>query len=175
MSVKSAYSSPDKTRCAVCGLFCASCTFFIASTEDPARLEALASRLNLTTAQIECHGCRSDKLGIYCEKVCTFKKCAGKKGLDFCGQCSDYPCTELKDFQSKMPHRLELWESLERINKVGWGKWYMEMVGHFSCPECGTINSAYDMSCRKCGHKPSCNYVEINQSEIIQLSKKLMI
>ena len=175
MSGQSVYASPDKARCAVCGLFCTSCTFFIASTEDRARLEALAKRLNLTPEQVECRGCRSDKLGIYCEKVCNFKKCAEKKGIEFCGQCNDYPCVELKDFQSKMPHRLQLWESLEMIKKEGWEKWYMEMVKRFSCPECGTINSAYDMVCRKCGHAPSCKYVECNKSEIEQLGKKLLI
>lgn len=43
-----------------------------------------------------------------------------------------------------------------------------EMLEHYACPQCGTINSAYDMACRKCGNTPSCNYVEANREEIIK-------
>jgi predicted RNA-binding Zn-ribbon protein involved in translation (DUF1610 family) len=72
-----------------------------------------------------------------------------------------------------MPHRLELWESQERIRKVGPEKWYSEMLEHFSCPECGTINSAYDLKCRQCGHIPSCEYVAKHREEIAGQLKRL--
>jgi uncharacterized OB-fold protein len=65
-----------------------------------------------------------------------------------------------------MPHRIELRQSLERIREVGYEKWYAEMTGHFSCPACGTINSAYDAACWKCGATPSCNYVKLHGEEI---------
>ncbi|MHB8085350.1 MAG: DUF3795 domain-containing protein, partial [Dehalococcoidia bacterium] len=104
---------------------------------------------------------------MYCSS-CKLILCASEKGLDFCGQCSEYPCEELKTFQSILPHRLELWQSLERIKEIGWEQWYDEMVDHYSCPECGTINSAYDKACRECGATPSCEYVRVNKEGIIK-------
>jgi hypothetical protein len=158
--------TPDKKLAAVCGLFCAACTFYIGSTDDRARLETIAKRFNLTAEQMECHGCRSENQGIYCKTRCNFKKCAAAKGIDFCGECWEFPCTELKTFQAQMPHRIELWESHKRIKEAGWEQWYKEMYEHFSCPECQTVNSTYDIACRKCGNTPSCKYVELHRDEI---------
>jgi hypothetical protein len=155
----------DKREAAVCGLFCPSCSIYIGTKEDPERLKDLADRFGLQVKEVECAGCRSEKRTGYC-KTCIMVKCAAEKGIDFCGSCEDYPCEDLKEFQSVLPHRIELWKSLERIKEVGYEKWYSEMLKHFSCPLCGTINSAYDMACRKCGVTPSCKYVELNQDEI---------
>ncbi|OPX92819.1 MAG: hypothetical protein A4E59_02926 [Syntrophorhabdus sp. PtaB.Bin027] len=100
-------------------------------------------------------------------------QCATEKGIDFCGECAEYPCAELKIFQAQMPHRIEIWQSQERIKEVGFEKWYMEMIEHYSCPECHTINSAYDMSCWKCGKTPSCNYVKLHKDKIAQHLAKI--
>jgi len=72
-----------------------------------------------------------------------------------------------------MPHRIELWKSQERIKEAGYEKWYMEMIEHYSCSECGTLNSPYDMACRKCGVTPSCKYVSLHKDEIIQQMYKI--
>ena len=90
------------------------------------------------------------------------------KAIDFCVECSDYPCQEIRNFQSVMAHRLELWKSQARIKEAGWEQWYREMAEHYSCPECGAINSAYDRKCRKCGATPSCEYVSANKEGIAQ-------
>ena len=58
-------------------------------------------------------------------------KCSIKKGFDFCNECPEYPCTELKAFQAQMPHRNELWKSQERIKEVGYEQWYEEMIEHY--------------------------------------------
>ncbi len=57
-----------------------------------------------------------------------------------------------------MPHRLELWESHERIKAVGCEAWF---------------NSAYDVKCRKCGTTPSCNYVRLHGSEMSKMMSKM--
>ncbi len=99
-------------------------------------------------------------------------KCASGKGVDFCGKCDEYPCEDLKVFQAAMPHRIELWKSHERINEVGYERWYIEMLEHYSCPKCGSINSAYDLACRKCGAAPGSAYVALHREEIVrQLAK----
>jgi hypothetical protein len=163
---QSGSSSPDLRLAAVCGLFCPSCTFFIGTKQDRARLETLLKRFGRKVDEIECHGCRSDKRTFYCEKYCKMTRCASEKGIDFCGECSEFPCEELKEFQAQMPHRIELWQSQKRIKEAGYKIWYVEMIEHYSCPECQAINSAYDLSCRKCGATPSCSYVNLHKEEV---------
>jgi hypothetical protein len=98
-------------------------------------------------------------------------KCAAGKGLDFCGQCEDYPCGDLKEFQTLAPHRIELWKSQARIREVGYEKWYGEMIELYSCSQCRTINSAYDLTCRKCGHEPGSEYVRRHKPSIVRYLK----
>lgn len=160
---------PDKKLAAVCGLFCPSCTVYIGNHEDPGRLEAMSKRIGQPLDMLRCNGCRSDKRSYYCENLCKMYKCAAEKGIDFCGECAEYPCADLKTFQAEMPHRLELWKSQERIKEVGYEKWFEEMDRHYSCPSCGTINSAYDMSCWKCGAAPGCNFVNEHKEETIRM------
>lgn len=146
---------PDKRLAAVCGLFCPSCNLYIGTHEDPARLEALAKRGGRRVEDLVCHGCRADKRSFYCESLCLMSKCAAGKGIDFCVDCADYPCEDLKKFQAQMPHRAELWDSLARIKECGYETWFVEMAAHYSCPACGALNSAYDLKCRECGAEPS--------------------
>jgi hypothetical protein len=164
--------TPDKRQAAVCGLFCPSCKLFIATQEGIESLKVLAKQWQCSVESIECHGCRSDKRSDYCQR-CTFVQCATEKGHNFCGECREYPCDGLKDFQSAKPHRLELWESLARINEVGYEKWLLEEMEHYACPECGTINSAYHLTCRKCGADPSSGYVKRHGEKIKEYMAKL--
>lgn len=158
---------PDKAKVAVCGLFCPSCTIYIATHEDKERLKKLAVRRNQAEEELRCDGCRAKKRTGYC-KNCKMSDCAGKKGIDFCYECEEYPCAHITEFQSTYSHRIELWKSQDRIREAGYEKWYEEMIARYSCPECGTINSAYDLACRKCGHNPSCDYVKDNMKEILR-------
>ncbi len=156
----------DKNLAAVCGLFCPACHIFIGTTEDPARLAAMARRFQRSLEEMQCNGCRSEKRCFYCETKCMMAKCASAKGVKFCGDCAEYPCEDLRKFQAEAPHRIELWKSHERRKEVGLEKWYLEMLDKYSCPQCHAINSAYDLTCRKCGNDPSCEYVRRNKAAI---------
>lgn len=160
----------DKTLAAVCGLFCEACTLFIATQEDPSRLKALAGRFGLSEEEVRCNGCRSDKRTTYCA-TCTIFACASRRGKDFCSECAEYPCTDLIQFQSERPHRIELWDNLAQIKTMGCEQWLTAVREHYTCPRCRTINSAYDSRCRRCGGEPSCGYVAKHQ-QAIQLAKK---
>ena len=164
---------PDKMLTAVCGLFCPACTLFIGTAEDePQRLKAVADVYHTTPDVWECHGCRSEKRSYFCKNECKMVDCAKEKGIDFCVECDEYPCDELRAFKEKRPHRIELWEAQERIKAVGYAQWFAEMVEHYACPQCRTINSAYDLTCRACGAEPSCAYVDRHKSEILSYLKK---
>ena len=165
--------TPNKRLAAVCGLFCPACTAFIGTKEDPERLKAMGQRINRPVEELHCHGCRSEKRSFFCRTFCTMATCAKGKGVEFCGDCADYPCKGLKEFQAQAPHRIELWKSQARIKVAGYEKWYAEMLEHYSCPQCRTINSAYDLKCRKCGAEPSCAYVTLHKDEIMKHMAKL--
>ncbi len=160
-------SALNKKYAAVCGLYCQACSWFISTSEDNERLKKLAAELNISEEEGKCYGCRSDKRLVYCEK-CKMYTCAMKKGIDFCSECEEYPCDELKLFQSAMPHRIELWDNLDRIRTIGYKRWLKEIRNNYKCPTCDTINSTYDLKCRKCGTEPSCAYVEKHRAEIEQ-------
>ena len=148
----------DKQFAAVCGLYCQACSWFISTHEDPERLRRLGARFNYSEEESRCYGCRSGKRLPFCGK-CKMFACAAERGIDFCSQCDEYPCDDLKQFQSAMPHRIELWVNLERVKAVGYKQWLQEIRNNYTCPHCQTINSTYDLKCRKCGEEPSCRYV----------------
>ena len=162
----------DKKLAAVCGLYCQACSLFIATQEDPERLKGIAARYQVSEEAARCCGCRSEKRGPYCT-VCTMCVCAARRGIDFCIECAEYPCDDLRRFQSERPHRMELWDDLERIGAVGYKMWLREMGDNYTCPRCGTVNSAYDLKCRKCGEEPSCAYVARHKEEIERFLKTL--
>ena len=157
--------TPTKTLAAVCGLYCQACSLYIATREDPARLRRIADQFHLSEEEVRCLGCRSHKRGPYCQQ-CRMSACSRERGLDFCSECQDYPCDDLKQFQGERPHRLELWSSLARIKAVGFERWSEEMREHYACPSCHTLNSAYDLKCRACGAEPSCGFVAAHKSTI---------
>jgi len=150
---------------AICGLYCGSCTLYIISQEEPERLKTIAEKHGVAPKDLMCEGCRSSNTCPHCTK-CGLRKCAEAQEIDFCIDCKDYPCEELRQFQADKPHRIELWEDLERIQAVGSGKWLNEVKEKYMCTECKTINSAYNIKCRKCGNTPSCKFVELYYDEI---------
>jgi hypothetical protein len=150
---------PDPGHAAACGLFCPSCIVFIASREDPALLEQLARQRGRAVEDVRCLGCSSETVSFYCRN-CKLRECATQRGMRFCGGCTEYPCADLRAFQAERPHRLELWQSLDRIKEVGYDQWYAEQALHFACPACGAINSAYNLACRSCGATPGSEYVK---------------
>lgn len=155
----------DKQHAAVCGLFCESCSWYIATTEDPELLARLTSFFGYSLEEGRCFGCRSNKRLGYCDK-CKMFSCAAERKIDFCSRCSDFPCSDLEKFRSQMPHRIEILENLERIDTVGCEQWQCEMKEKFTCAQCGTINSPYHIKCRKCSSEPSCSFVAKNRRAI---------
>jgi hypothetical protein len=166
MQMKKGVYQPDKKLVAVCGLFCPACGIFIAQRESLEKRSKIAKNLQIPVEALKCDGCRAEKRFAYCE-TCKMWACAQEKGLAFCVECEEYPCTALKEFQAAMPHRIELWQAQVRIKEVGYEKWFEEMLEHYSCAQCGTINSAYHLACRQCGAIPSCTYVDLHKAEIM--------
>ena len=151
--------TPDKTLAAVCGLFCPACHVYQATQAGPTQLEKLAQRFGRSVEEVTCHGCRSSKRCFFCEQNCTFVACAARKGVEFCGLCADYPCAELETFRAAAAHRLDLPRSHAAIRERGWEAWFRDMAVRHACPDCGALNSAYDLACRSCGQSPGSPFV----------------
>jgi len=145
---------------ASCGLYCGSCGIYLASQENETeKLLRNALVLNQALNETFCDGCRADRKSAHCSKMCLFINCTFEKGIEFCGACPEFPCKELTDFQSRMPHRVEILESQNRLKEIGWEQWLIEMKENYSCPQCNTVNSAYDILCRNCGFTPGSKFV----------------
>jgi hypothetical protein len=154
---------PGKNLAAACGLYCGSCGIYLATQEnDTAKLLQYAIVLNQSFDETLCDGCRASRKSAHCSKVCSFIECTTNKGIEFCGACSEFPCIKLTDFKSKMPNRCEILESQNRLKEIGCEKWLIEMKEKYACPGCNTINTAYDIACRKCMIMPSCKFVELH-------------
>jgi hypothetical protein len=150
-----------------CGLFCGACSAFIATRDDPERLAAVASRIGWSVEETACDGCRSSRTSKYC-RTCRLVVCAAERGFEFCGECPEFPCADLQAFGRERPHRAEILQDLKRIREIGHDAWVVESIARNSCPDCGAINSAYDLRCRICGHDPGSAYAADHSVEIKQ-------
>jgi len=151
----------------LCGLYCGSCGIYLATEEnDTEKLLQYAIVLNQSFSETFCDGCRADRKSAHCSCMCSFIKCTSERGIEFCGACPEFPCKELTDFQSKMPHRVEIMESQNRLKEIGWEQWLIEMKENYSCPQCNSVNTAYDIACRKCGYAPGSKFVNRHKNMI---------
>jgi Protein of unknown function (DUF3795) len=90
--------SPRKDSAAVCGLNCGECSAYIATQKAPDIRKQLAEKDGINEESLRCNGCRSQKRCL-CSEQCKMFDCAWERGYEFCHECSDYPCAELKLFR----------------------------------------------------------------------------
>jgi hypothetical protein len=134
-----------------CGLYCGACPILRAN--ERGTVEEIAKAEKMKPEDLECHGCKSDKVAVFC-RDCAFKTCAPEKGLEFCGECEDYPCDDLGKFRNdEWPHHSVVLSNLGKIRRDGLDAWLKERAQRWSCKECGTEFSWYDERCEKCGSK----------------------
>ena len=74
---------------------------------------------------------------------------------------------ELEAFVAERPHRADVYRDLARIAEIGEDAWIVEAAVRYTCPDCGTLNSAYDLTCRACGRDPSTPFVVEHRDEIL--------
>jgi len=64
-------------------------------------------------AQAACSGCRGDN--VLCPIECVAGECTREKGVDFCFQCEEFPCSKKVD-----PHTQARWLKFnQRMKKIG--------------------------------------------------------
>lgn len=126
-----------------CGLYCGSCPQYLATKAGT------AVELGLEA----CQGCKSDVVAADWCAICAHKECARDKGLDFCFECTDYPCPDLEDMRNaqEWPYHTEIYDYMATIKEQGKEAWLCQMKKRWSCPSCGTEATWWDLSCQDCG------------------------
>jgi hypothetical protein len=112
---------------APCGLDCFNCPMFLAG-EDGNLRKGIAARLGISEEKAFCPGCR--ELGgtigfLGMKEPCNVYKCISAKGLDFCSDCTDFPCDHLHpyaDRAAQVPHNTKVF-NLCLIRKMGLDAW----------------------------------------------------
>lgn len=128
-----------------CGIYCGACPSFQATRSG------LADLLGLD----QCRGCKSEQVSDGWCSVCDIMSCAKEKNLDFCSDCSAYPCDILLNFKenSSVPMHNEVLDSLTFIKELGKETWLKAMDARWRCTSCGTVYSYFSMYCACCGLK----------------------
>lgn len=140
-----------------CGLYCGACSILL--SYNTGNMDSLAeyfsNELKVGRPQMECCGCKSDKVFFNC-RDCSIKACARDKNVEHCIDCKDYPCSmfdEIKKVSTRLPHVKDETKNLERIKAIGVEKWLEEQEQLWKCPECDTTYSWYARKCPNCGQE----------------------
>ncbi|MBD3425696.1 MAG: DUF3795 domain-containing protein [Candidatus Omnitrophica bacterium] len=109
-----------------CGIDCFNCELFGDNITREMQ-ERIAQYKNQPAETIRCLGCReSGCLIIHGE--CRTKTCVEEKGVEFCFECDEFPCTYLQpccDGAETFPQNYKLF-NLCRMKKLGVEKWAAE-------------------------------------------------
>jgi hypothetical protein len=132
-----------------CGLYCGACDVLIANKNDA--VDALAQAWNLEPEQLRCCGCKSAVNAVYCVD-CDIKRCAESKGVEYCFECGEYPCSRLVAFRNdEHSHHSVVLQNLGLVQSQGIEQWLEQQRDRWSCPNCGTEFSWYARTCAACG------------------------
>jgi hypothetical protein len=126
----------------VCGLNCAKCDIYDAGHgNEKARNEIIEwfkkeRNVTLKPEQITCEGCRGS-LDTHWSSDCKMLLCAKNKGLDYCFQCEDFPCTNVNKFASDgVSHHKRTVENAKRMKEIGLETWIAEQKRKGQCLFC---------------------------------------
>jgi hypothetical protein len=116
-----------KCMTAPCGLDCFNCSVYRAGENVELRRK-ISDNLGMPFEQAVCKGCRQENgkpafLGW--SEPCNVYRCITNRNLDFCSECSDFPCDNLHpyaDRASEVPHNTKVF-NLCLIKKIGLEAW----------------------------------------------------
>ncbi|RJP27170.1 MAG: DUF3795 domain-containing protein [Actinobacteria bacterium] len=119
---------------APCGLACFNCGYFLANEDVKGRRKLERDeRLNgIPTEVWLCKGCRNQEGILKSHELffgrsgpCRVYKCTKEKNIDFCFECSEFPCDDLHpyaDRAAQVPHNTKIF-NLCLIKKLGLQLW----------------------------------------------------
>ncbi len=126
---------------APCGFYCGTCRHYLARTKG---------LLGEKKLKHGCRGCRiQDKNCAWVKKDCVLLR---KKQIDFCFECKDFPCANLKKLDERhiRDDNVSLIDNLLRIKKFGPKQWLAEEDEKWRCRNCGGRICVIDKECYDC-------------------------
>ena len=100
-----------------------------------------------------CHGCRGGEGSQpdHCRK-CSRRDCADKRRIDFCFECSSFPCDSIKrlDKTYRQRYQVSLVENGILIQTVGAKCFMLKEKEKWTCPRCGGVICIHDRICSEC-------------------------
>ena len=105
---------------APCGLPCFECYLYLANDNEEMRA-MVSEKLGIPEEKAACKGCRNENgRCAHLPVNCRVYPCAEKKGIQFCSDCSDFPCDYLHPYadNAKMWHNTKVF-NLCLIKKMG--------------------------------------------------------
>jgi ribosomal protein L32 len=127
---------------APCGMNCALCASYLALVND---VKSKGVKMPY------CAGCRPRN------KQCAFlkKRCSKllKGEVDFCFECSNFPCDPLKtiDRRYKSRYRMSMIDNSRFIKEHGMQSFLEEQAKTWKCPNCGEMICCHNGICFNCG------------------------
>jgi hypothetical protein len=139
----------DVNLLAYCGLYCGACSFKVAFDEQNRQhLKEMPAKYDqYKNAELEfCPGCRLD----HQRGSCKIRNCAISKDLTNCGECIDFPCAILKEFNyDGIPHHADCISNLRMIKEKGIDYFLDHQEKYWTCT-CKARTSWYLKSCVRC-------------------------
>ena len=126
---------------APCGMDCSLCSAYLAYSHNLPKEKGKISH---------CTGCRPRN------KQCAFliRECAllRDKKIDFCFDCSIYPCDNLKylDHRYKTKYGLSFIENLNYVQENGLNKFISRQKRKYKCSKCGDVICIHNKKCYSC-------------------------
>jgi hypothetical protein len=118
-----------KSVTAPCGIDCFNCELFESNcANNPEIVARLSKAMNLPAEKVGCKGCRVQGGCRLHWNNCDTLDCVTAKGVDFCYECSDFPCRKLQpvaDEAIRYPHNIKVY-NLSRMKSAGIEKWAEE-------------------------------------------------
>jgi hypothetical protein len=123
---------------APCGMNCAICIAY------------MGYHMNGSKKKVNCTGCRVRN------KNCAFimKRCKylPKKEIEFCFECKEFPCENLKKLDKKYrtKYNMSMVENLKFIKEHGMEKFLHQQEKRYRCPDCGGVICVHNKRCYGC-------------------------
>lgn len=135
-----------------CGLNCGACPVLGANERgDEEWIKNAAEFEPCKPDNLRCHGCKTDVTAMFCTD-CEMRLCAKGKGIEFCNECTDFPCETIKNFRNdQSPHHSAIFKNLRTIKEKGVKAWLEGEEGRWACKSCGKRFFWYSDKCPDCG------------------------
>ncbi len=105
---------------APCGLDCGICELYLSKDNPQLYMQLIA--MGIPEEKIPCEGCREIQGNCpVMGETCATYKCAGKEQINFCSECTKFPCVKLQplaDRAGSLPHNMKIYNLCE-IERFG--------------------------------------------------------